>query len=174
MPSSGASLGFGLCLLLLGAAGQAVAGEARRAGPGIAPAPCAAGSSGAACAIDMLAACIARAEREFCARVGAEPPDPAPRPRRLQYRIDRESVVRAGQVGDDHRAMPWFRPGVTLVEFGLRDCDGAQAACAREPWEEFQAYLRERDGRWQVEHWRATGDADQGAQLPEAFAPRTE
>lgn len=119
-------------------------------------------------------ACIARAERELCARVGAEPPDPAPRARRLQYRIDRESVIRAAQVGEDHRAMPWFRPGVTLVEFGLRDCEGGEAACAREPFEEFQAYLRSRDGRWQVEHWRATGDADQGAQLPEAFAPRAQ
>lgn len=171
MRSSGASLGLGLCLLLLGASAQAGAGEPRRAGPGIAPASCAATASGASCAIDMLVACIARAERELCARVGAEPPDPAPRPRRLQYRIDRESVIRAGHVGEDHRAMPWFRPGVTLVEFGLRDCEGGEAACAREPFEEFQAYLRGRDGRWQVEHWRATGDADQGVQLPEAFAP---
>ena len=111
---------------------------------------------------------------QAAARVGAEPPDPAPRARRLQYRIDRESVIRAAQVGEDHRAMPWFRPGVTLVEFGLRDCEGGEAACAREPFEEFQAYLRSRDGRWQVEHWRATGDADQGAQLPEAFAPRAQ
>lgn len=172
MRSSGARLG--LILLLLGAAAHAGAGETRRAGPGVAPAPCATGSSGAACATDILVACIARVERELCARVGAEPPDPASRPRRLQYRIDRESLIRADQVGGDHRATPWFRAGVTLVEFGLRDCDGGEAACAREPWEEFQAYLRSRDGTWQVEHWRATGDADQGAQLPEAFAPRTE
>lgn len=164
-------LGLGLCLLLLGVAQAGAAEALRAAGPGVAPAACAAGRSGAACATDLLVACIARAERELCGRVGADPPEPGQRARRVQYRIDRESVIRAGQVGEDQRSMPWFRPGVTLVEFALRSCDGGEAACAREPWEEFQAYLRNRDGAWRVEHWRATGDADQGAQLPDAFAP---
>lgn len=150
--------------------GAAAANE-RRVGPASGTSACIGDAASAICAVDTLMACLARAERALCQRVGAEPPEPMPPPRTIAYVVDRSSVIRREQVGDDQRDLAWFRPGYTLVELRMRFCP-ATASCADEPWEDVQVYLRRQGQAWQIVNWMAPGDPDASPQIPDSFVPR--
>ncbi|MBL8702985.1 MAG: hypothetical protein JNK67_31670 [Alphaproteobacteria bacterium] len=147
----------------------AAASEMQNVGPGHASSTCVGESGSARCAVDTLMACFARASRSLCARIGAEPPDGAPEPRRLEYVVERESVISADQITDDLREIAWFKPGFTLVELQIRSCKPDAADCDSETWEDLQVYLRQQGPAWRVVHWRAPGDPDAPVQVPDAL-----
>ena len=159
--------------LALAPTAPAIAAEVppQRIGPGVASSVCIGETTSPRCAADTLLACFARAQRALCERVGAAPPDPMPAPRLLHFVLVREGVIRAAAPGAELPDLPWFRPGVTLLELNYRACPADETACGREPWEELQIYLRRAAAGWQVIHWHAPGDADQGGEFPDAFRP---
>ena len=159
-----------LLLLLLALAAPAGANPARVA-PGVATSACIGEASSARCAAETLIACLARAERALCQRVGATV-EAGLQPRLVEYVIERESVIRPDQISEDLRDVAWFKPGYVLVEVQLRACAPRLAACEEEEWEELQIYLRPRDARWEVVAWRASAEPDRPAELPEAFRDR--
>ena len=169
-PGVGRRVAIALALVLF--AGDADAGDVQRIGPSVASSACIGESSSARCASDTLMACIARATRALCARVGAEPPEPMPAPRLIHYVVERESVIRQDQIADDLRDVAWFKPGYVLLEVLVRGCGADEAACESEPWEDLQIYARQQGGTWRIVHWRSPGDPDQAPQLPEAFRER--
>lgn len=137
--------------------------------PGHATSSCIGDAASTSCTVDTLMACFARAARSFCARIGAEAPDAAPEPRRLEYVVERESVIRPDQITDDLRDVAWFKPGFTLVEMQIRACAAQAPDCETEPWEDLQVYLRQQGNAWRVVHWRAPGDPDAAVQIPDAL-----
>jgi len=142
-----------------------------RVAPGLATSRCIGDAGTARCAAETLIACLARAERALCQRVGAAV-DAAMQPRLVEYVIERESVIRPEQVTEDLRDVDWFKPGSVLVEAQLRACAPAAAACDDEEWDELQIYLRQRDQRWEVVTWRLSAEPDRPGEIPEAFRPR--
>lgn len=165
---------LGVAAGLAWASGAAMASEVptRRIGPSTASSACIGDVSSVACTVDTLLACLARANRALCVRTGAEVPDPMAPPRMLFYAIERNSVIRREQVGDDQRDLPWFQPGHTLVEIRLRACPPGQATCPDEPWEDVQIYLQRQGQAWRILHWLAPGDSDMSPQIPDSFNPR--
>lgn len=153
---------------LLGAS-PAHASGLQSVGPNHATSACIGEGGSETCVVDTLMACFARAARGLCARVGAEPPDPVPEPRRLEYVIERASVIRADEITDDLRDVTWFKAGFTLVEVQLRACAVDAADCSTETWEDLQIYLRQQGQAWRVVHWRAPGDPDAPVQIPDAL-----
>ena len=103
-----------LLLLWLLSASSLQAAELQRVGLRSATSTCIGDASSPRCAVDTLMACLARATRALCLRVGAELPDPMPEPRAVEYVVERESVIRADEITDDLRDVAWFRPGYTL------------------------------------------------------------
>jgi hypothetical protein len=160
--------------LLLGllASAPVQASDVQRVGPGnVATSSCIGEAGSARCAADTLMACIARAARPLCARVGAEPPEPMPPPRLIHYVVERESTIRQDQITDDLQDVSWFKPGYVLLEILIRGCSGDEAACDNEPWEDLQVYARLQGNAWRIVHWRAPGDPDDAPLIPEAFRP---
>ena len=156
-----------LGVALLGA--EARASEVQHVSPTAATSPCIGESGNRRCVVDTLMACFARAARSQCARIGAEPPEGAPEPRRLEYIVERESEIRADQITDDLRDVAWFKPGFTLIEIQIRACAADAADCDGESWEDLQVYLRQQGAVWRVVHWRAPGDPDAPVQIPDAL-----
>jgi len=166
-----ASTTLAMALLLLLSL-PAAASDVQRIGPGnVATSACVGEATSARCAADTLMACIARAARGLCARVGAEPPDPPPPPRLIHYAVERESTIRQDQITDDLQDVAWFKPGYVLLEILVRACSGNELDCETEPWEDLQVYLRQQGNAWRIVHWRAPGDPDDAPQIPEAFRP---
>lgn len=158
-----------LLVLLLTSPGRA--SDVQRVGPNVATSSCVGEAGSARCAADTLMACIARAARPLCARVGAEPPDPMAPPRLIHYVVERESTIRPDQITDDLQDVVWFKPGYVLLEVLVRGCTGDDLACEDEPWEDLQVYARQQGNVWRIVHWRAPGDPDDAPQIPEAFRP---
>ena len=170
MPASAPRIVGAAAGLVLAFAGGGEASE-RRIGPAGGTSSCVGDVASVGCAVDTLMACLARADRALCLRVGAEPPEPMPAPRAIAYVVDRSSVIRREQVGDDQRDLAWFRPGYTLVELRMRFCPPT-GSCADESWEDMQIYLRRQGQAWQIVNWLAPGDPDASPQIPESFVPR--
>ncbi len=161
-------------LVWLLSVGNLQAAEVQRVGLRTATSMCIGDASSPRCAFDTLMACIARAARALCQRVGAELPDPMPEPRNVDYVVERESVIRADEITDDLRDVAWFRPGYTLMEVQVRSCAIDAGDCDNEAWEDLQVYLRQQGTLWRIVHWRAPGDPDAEPLVPEAFRPRAE
>ncbi len=163
-----------LLLLWLASVGTAQAADLQRVGQRAATSTCIGDASSPRCTVDTLMACLARATRGLCQRVGAELPDPMPEPRAVEYVVERESVIRADEITDDLRDVAWFRPGYTLMEIQVRSCANDAVDCDNESWEDLQVYLRLQGSQWRIVHWRAPGDPDAEPVVPEAFRPRAE
>ena len=161
-------------LVWLLSAGAVPAAELQRVGQRVATSTCIGDASTTRCTVDTLMACLARATRSLCLRIGAEPPDPMPEPRAVEYVVERESVIRADEITDDLRDVAWFKPGYTLMEIQVRSCSNEASDCDSETWEDLQVYLRLQGAVWRIVHWRAPGDPDDEPMVPEAFRPRSE
>ncbi len=159
-------------LVWLLSSGVMHAAELQRVGLRGTTSTCIGDASTARCTVDTLMACFARAARAMCQRIGAEPPEPMPEPRAVEYVVERESVIRADEITDDLRDVAWFRPGYTLMEIQVRSCSNDASDCDSETWEDLQVYLRQQGAAWRIVHWRAPGDPDDAPLVPEAFRPR--
>lgn len=160
-----AALALGVALLCVAAR----ASDVQHVSPAAATSTCIGESGNPRCVVDTLMACFARAARSLCARIGAEPPEAASEPRRLEYIVERESEIRADQITDDLRDIAWFKPGFTLIEIQIRACGAEAADCDSESWEDLQVYLRQQGTAWRIVHWRAPGDPDAPVQIPDAL-----
>ncbi|MBI3454088.1 MAG: hypothetical protein HY057_14880 [Rhodospirillales bacterium] len=128
------------------------------------------------CAAETLLACMVRAAATACASIGVAEERLAAfvAPTRLEYTVERISVIRPEDVTEDLRDLDWFRPGYTMIELQRRACPAGSASCADENWAYFQIFARPRaaesgPSRWEIVTWRGDTEPDQPPEIPESF-----